>query len=110
MAHIIIFEVLDPEEGNSKIVTYDAETGRFGFMLGGDTKPLATYNPESENDLKMLANSFTRTHSGAELLYAYEATELKEKLKEFEKNPQLEEIIRLTPRVTIVEPGETQTC
>lgn len=109
MAHIIIFEVQDPEEGNSRIVTYDAETRRFGFMLGGDIKPMVTYNPESENDLKMLANSFTRTHSGAELLYTHEAKELKEKLREFAKNPKLEEIIRLTPRVTGTEPGETQT-
>jgi len=110
MAHIIVFEQQDPEEGNSRIVTYDPETKKFGFMLGGDTKPMATYNPESENDLKMLANSFTRTHSGAELLYAYEANELKEKLREFAKNPKLEEIIRLTPRTTTIESGETQTC
>lgn len=71
---------------------------------------MATYNPESENDLKMLANSFSKTHSGKDLLYAYEIQELKKKLEEFAKNPQPEEIIRLAPRVTVIEAGETQTC
>jgi hypothetical protein len=110
MAHIIVFEQEDPEERNSRIITYDPEKKKFGFMLGGDTKPMTTYNPELENDLRMLANSFGKTHSGKDLLYPHEIWELKKKLEEFAKNPQLEEIIRLTPRTTIVDSDEAQTC